>query len=191
MRQFTVKTFIGYNNPCINCNEPINIKICSAEIGIDGHATLRPNVFQDYTYIDLKVTYTNTLKLWMFHQTNQFTASDKEEFKAYLKNHRLFLRSHCDKCYTSIESQYMEFNMDKGYIMPLDISKENIVIMDDTHRYHLFSSFMNDETIIVIDRIDKPTPVSSMRFQAPLMPLNRFRDKEHLISKMKTYLVFS
>ncbi len=191
MKRFTVKDFIAHNNPCINCNDSISIKVATLEDNVDGPAFLRPTVSNDFTLIDLKVTYTKTLKLWIFHQNNKFIASSVDDLKLFLKTHRVYLRSHCERCYTNIESHFLDFELDKGYIKPMGISMESVFVTDDAHRYHLHSSFATNETIIIIDRINKVTPISPMRFEVPLIPLSKFRDKEHLINKMKTYLVFS
>lgn len=189
MKQFTVKDFIIHNNPCINCKQNISISIGVSEEGVDGWTYLKPLVTPSYTSIDLKITYTNKLNLVITNKTNSITSNNSNELANYLKNHKIFLRSYCDRCHTSIDSCYLHFNLNKGYIYPTRISHENVIITDNKNMYHLYSSFLSEHSVVIIDKLDKPCP--PIRFELPLLPLSKFRDKEHFINKMKTYLVFS
>lgn len=193
MKQFTVKDFISYNNPCFSCGEHISFRIVSDTIDIDvvSSTVLRPTVNTEYSVVDLKLTYENTLQLWIFHQSNKIISSDSKALTNYLKDHKLYLRSRCDKCYTLIESNNLEFNLDKGFIKPVDLKLEMLMFDDGANKYQISSYFHSKQSVIVVDKINKAVPISPVHLSVPVIPLYKFDDKDHLISKMKTYLIFS
>lgn len=191
MKKFTVKDFIAYNNPCFSCGERISFKIGIIENTVDGMAHLRPTVAPEHTVVDLKITYNSSLQLWIFHKSNKIISSNNKELTTFLSKNNIFLHSRCDKCYTNVQSQFLEFNLDKGFIKPVGISEEMIIITDDNNMYHVNSSFIEERTSVVVDRLDKATPVSPIKFELPLLPMYKFKDKEHFLNKMKTYVLFS
>jgi hypothetical protein len=191
MKQFTVKDFIAYNNPCFSCQRAISFRICVA-IKPDGTAvSLRPTVSLDQTEIDLKTTYLDTLKLWIFHTTNKIISSNFSELTEYLNNNTIFLMSTCDNCGTGIQSEVLTFNLDKGYIKPVTINSEGLIIYDDKSLYEIFSDFENKKTSVLINVLDKTHPISPVRFELPLLPLYKFKTRERILEKLKTYLTFS
>ncbi len=187
MKKFTVKDFITYNNPCFSCGEKINLRIGKSH----GVADLRPTVKPEYTVIDLQITYTHTLQLWIFHKTNKIISSDARSLSDYLLNHQIHLHSSCTKCYTSIHSDPLVFNTNKGYVEPVGLSSEQLIITDEDNIYTLFSSFKDEKTTVSVDRISSATPISPVKLDLPLLPLYKAKTKEYLINKLKTYLTFS
>lgn len=190
MKIFTFKDFIAYNNPCFSCGDKINFSIVSCPITEPGKVQLRPTVRPDSVTVDLKISYNQSLQLQILMPSNQFLISDRKAFADYIFSNRLYLNSHCNRCFTTLETHFLEFNFDKGFIKPVGMSRESLVVSDNTHRYHIYSSFFSEKSTIVMDRIDRPIPISPVKFEAPLLPLYRFRDREHFITKMKTYLIF-
>ena len=191
MKKFTVKDFIGYNNPCFSCGERISFKLGIVTNGVDGSAQLRPTVKPEYTVVDLKVTYSKTLQLWIFHNTNKFIASNPIDFTEYLNENHLFLHSKCDKCMSSIESMFLEFNKDMGFVKPVSISREILLVNDDRNQFILNSSFAWNKSVLSADRLDKTAPISPIVLDLPLLPLYKFKTKERFLNKVKTYVVFS
>jgi hypothetical protein len=189
MKRFTVKDFISYNAPCFSCGEKIILKIGHVGEHIEGY--LRPTVKPDHTVIDLKVSYHHTLQLFIYHQTNKIISTDIRGLTDYLYSHKLFLQSFCDKCYTSVKSHFLTFNLDKGYVEPVGISSERLMVTDDDNMYAMDSSFMEEKSIVTVSRISKATPVSPVWFHLPLLPLYKIKTKERLVNKIKTYLTFS
>ena len=118
MKRFTVKDFIAYNNPCFSCDNAINFRIGFLDLENPQASVsyLRPVVLSTHTEIDLKIKYANSeaLKLYIFHKTNKILTNSNQGLTEYLSRHKLFLSSTCDRCYTQIESQFLEFNIDKG-----------------------------------------------------------------------------
>lgn len=195
MKKFTVKDFIAYNNPCFSCDNAINFRIgfLDLENPQANISYLRPTVTGLYTEIDLKIKYANSeaLKLYIFHKTNKLLTNSNSGLTEYLSRHKLFLSSTCDRCYTLIESQYLDFNIDKGYVNAVGISLERLMVCDDNNLYQISSSFIEEESILSVDKIDKVKPLSQFQLKLPLLPKYRLKDKENFIRKIKTYMTFS
>lgn len=192
MKKFTVADFITYNNPCFICDNQINFKIGFLDLESRADVSyLRATVTPNYTEIDLVITYSNALKLYIFHKTNKILTNNQQGLTRYLSGHKLFLHSACDKCYTQVESQYLDFNLNKGFVNAVGISTERLIVMDNRNIYQINSFFMADKSHLTVDRIDKTQPLSPTTMDLPLLPKYRFRDKKHFLEKMKTYILFS
>jgi hypothetical protein len=192
MKRFTVKDFIDYNGPCFSCTNPINFRIGFLDLETKTDTSyLRPTVTTNYTEIDLRITYENSLKLYIFHKTNKILTNSNQGLTKYLSSRKLFLTSSCDKCLTQIDSQYLDFNVDKGYVSAVGIATERLMVMDKTNLYQINSFFMADKSMLTVDRIDKTTPLSPFQIELPLLPKYRFKNREHFLTKMKTYITFS
>lgn len=194
MKKFTVKDFIAYNNPCFSCGNQINFRIGFLDLETKADISyLRPVVTPNYTEIDLIIKYANqdALKLYVFHKTNKILTNSNQGLTKYLSSRKLFLSSTCDKCYTQIESQYLDINIDKGYIAAVGISSERLMVNDGTNLYQINSFFMAEKSNLIVDKLDKIKPLTPFQLDLPLIPKYRFKDKAHFIQKMKTYITFS
>lgn len=192
MEKFTLKDFIAYNNPCFNCKEKIGLSIVTNTITdhkIISHAPLRPLVTVDGTLVDLEITYSKTLQLFIEHKSNKITTSDSAKFASYLQNHKLFLNSACYNCNTNVESFFLEFDLKRGYLKPTSISFEHLVMTDSNNIYNVDSQvFGNTTNIKVISKFGTHDVVT---VKTPLLLLGKFKNKEKWLSKLKTYLLFS
>jgi hypothetical protein len=192
MRKFTVKDFIAYNNPCFSCDNQINFKIGFLDLETKADISyLRPTVTPNYTEVDLVITYSDALKLYIFHKTNKILTNSQQGLTKYLSSHKLFLHSTCDKCYTEVESQFLDFNLDKGFVGAVSLSSERLMVSDKENLYQINSFFMADKSNLVVDKLDRAKPLTPLRLELPLLPKYRFKDKKHFIEKMRTYLLFS
>lgn len=192
MRKFTIKDFITYNNPCFSCGNKISIRFGSANtISQNETVFLTPIVNIESVNITLKITYASSLKLKIFSKSNKIQTTSPEDLTKYLREHNLFVRSYCDRCHSSIESSFLEFNISKGFIYPFDISNELLIIKNKQTAYNLSSSFFEEKSILMVDKLDKNNYIAPLYFNLPLMPLYRFKDREHFLNKMKLYVVFS
>lgn len=192
MRKFTVKDFIAYNNPCFSCDNQINFKIGFLDLETKADISyLRPTVTPNYTEIDLVITYSDALKLYIFHKTNKILTNSQQGLTRYLSSHKLFLHSTCDRCYTEIESQFLDFNLDKGFVGAVGISSERLMVSDRDNLYQVNSFFLADKSNLIVDRLDRTRPLIPLSLELPLLPKYRFKDKKHFLEKMKTYLLFS
>lgn len=207
MKKFTVKDFIAYNNPCFSCGSPINFRVGFVDLENkdpkltwqasqwepDSRSYLRPVVTQNHTEIDLIIKYSTNeaLKLCVFHKTNKILTNSNLGLTKYLGGHKLFLSSHCDKCHTQIESQFLDINVDKGYINAVGISSERLMVTTTDRMFQIVSSFIEEKSIVYVDRLDKTGPLHPFTLELPLIPRYKFKDREHFINKIKTYMLFS
>ena len=197
MKQYTVKDFILYNNPCISCGEKILLEFASLDTRHSSKTSkedvviLKPFVKNERTEVDLKISYTSSINLRIDHKSNKFLSSNFEGLTDYLNKYKLYLRTRCNKCYSYIDSHFLEFNIARGFIKPVSISSEYFIIQDASYMYHIRSNSWESKTIVVVDRIDKTTPVSPIRFDLPIILLSKFKNKENIINKIKTYITFS
>jgi hypothetical protein len=196
MKRFTVKDFIAYNNPCFSCGNKINFKIGFLTNEEDRNdpsllSYLRPTVNNDYTQIDLVLTYSDSLKLYVFHRTNKIFTNSPKGLTNYLAEHKLFLQSTCDRCYTRIESHYLDFDLNKKFVKPTTISSERLLVSDSQNRYQINSFFTSGRSTLIIDKLDRTRPLSPTTLDLPLLPKYKFKDRWHFIEKIKTLVLFS
>ncbi len=195
MRTFTVKDFIFYNGPCFNCNSKISIKLGTKKFlqTIDV-AYLPITISNDYSEVNLKISYKDILKLKIHNKTNRFECSSHKHFSNYLEDSKIHLNSYCEKCYTNINSKYLEFDLDRYFVRPIIIDNETITVNSPDCNYRLYSSTDQNKSALYLKKIDaKFFDIQMLDFfrELPLLPLYKFKNKEHFIKKMKTYLIFS
>jgi len=186
MKKYTVKDFLKLNSPCYGCGEKIKITV-----GVDSEGLSRVNLNltiapAGYT-IPLSITYNNNLKLIIDPKTNKYLSSNIQYFVEYIKNRKICLTTQCDHCQTSMTSKYLDFNLMGSYIKPVGIAVQYIVLNDKNNRYVIYSDFGSEQSDIAVSSVG--TSVSHLNLT--LLPHYRFKDKEHFISKIKTYLLFS
>ena len=191
MKKFTVKDFIDYNGPCFSCSRPINFQIGFMDLESRRDMSyLRPVVTNERTEIDLKISYSNSLKLHIAHKTNRFQCNDMAAFANYLMNHKLFLNSTCDHCMTTIESQFLEFNP-KGFVEAVGLAREHLLIQEDSKIHIISSSFLDEKSILQVTSTDRVKPLSPFYMELPLLPLSKLKTRERMLEKINTYLIFS
>lgn len=192
MKSYTVKDFFKLNSPCYSCGEKVNIH---ANIHTMDHmppVKLNVSVTPDRYSIPLYINYNNNnLKLIIEPKTNKYSVSNEASFIEYIKNHKIYLTVGCDECLTLMASHYLEFNILGSYIKPIGISNQHLVLLDKNNRYVINSNFIDNETNIMILAIKELPQYSSSYLKLPLLPHYRFKNKEHFIAKIKTYLLFS
>jgi hypothetical protein len=190
MKTFTLKDFINYNNPCFSCGEKISFRVFSwLKDPSTSSVILHSNVTKHQTEIELIITYATTLKLIINHISNKIITTDMLYLTEYLETHTLHLGSICNSCYTTITSTYLEFNLQKGFLLPTQISKESLILKDNKNYYQINSSFIDNKSTIIVDRTDKVS--SPIRMNLPLLPLYKLKTKERCLQKIKTYILFS
>jgi hypothetical protein len=189
MRVFTVKDFIAYNNPCFSCGSKINFRIGTMDMERGAEPSyLRALVAPNYTEIDLLITYNDSLKLYIFHKTNKILTNNVSALTDYLTRRKLFLSSTCDKCFSMVESHYLEFNQDKSVIKAVGLTMELLQVTDGESLFQLHSSFVDNKSNLTVSKVGTVTPI---KLEMPLLPLYKIKTKKHFLEKMKTYLIFS
>lgn len=187
-----VKDFIAYNNPCFSCGSAINFRIGVLNLEDADEATsLRPMVFPNYTDIDLLITYSNSLKLYIFHKTNKILTNDGQALTRHLSGHKLFLSSDCSKCYTQAQSLPLDIDLDKGLVKTVGLNTERLMVSDAKNMYQIETSFPDNKSVLSVDKLDSVKPMAPLILNLPLLPKYKFKNKEHFINKIKTYTLFS
>lgn len=189
MKKFLVKDFIAYNNPCFSCGDPINL-----QFGVTGSSystTLRPVVTPEKTEVNLKITYIDSLTLWINHKTNRVLSSNNGALTNFLSDYKLNLISRCDRCMTSIESQFLDFNLLQGYVNAVGLAREHLMVHHNDKIYALSSSFIQEKSFITVTSLDKVKPLAPFSIETPLLPLHKLQTRERLIEKINTYMIFS
>lgn len=192
MEKFTLKDFIGYNNPCFSCGKRIKLSIVCSKISEDKtnyDAELRPLVSVDGTIVDLQITYNKTLQLYIEHKTNKITISDLKKFQEYIQTHKLHLRTHCDGCQTCVHSFFLDFDLKQHYLKPTGISSEYLYISDQQNSYLIRSKVFDSTTDIKV--ISNSARTDIINIKTPLLLLGKFKTREKWLHKLKTYLIFS
>jgi hypothetical protein len=192
MKKFTVKDFILATGPCFGCREKLSYSIGFVDLS---EVRLRPYykplvVLPDYSEIDLKINYDFGLKLRIYHKTNQFWSSNFKQFTKFIESTQLYLHTGCDKCHLQVDSQYLTFNLSKGFVFPTGISKEVIWLLDNNNLYSICNDTMRNETRVTIAAQGKSFS-DATRLKLPLLFLHKFKNKNQLIDKLKLYALFS
>lgn len=191
MKKYTVKDFLKLNSPCYGCGGKINVRfgVYSHEIG---EVKLNLTVgSRGYSAI-LSATYHDRLLILIDPKTNRFASNNQQNLINYLKDRRLFLITECDICVTTMCSEYLEFNLTERYIKPVAINSQYIILRDRKNKYTINSVFPLEKTHVSIFALGKGgTPMALTNLELPLLPHYKFRDQEHFMSKLKTYMVFS
>jgi len=124
----------------------------------------------------------------MFIINNKYVVSDMDKFITYLGIKNLYLISECKKCKNTILSNKLEFNSN-GSIKAITILRELISVEDTEKIYTLSSDYAENVTNICV--FNFKTQKDPYSLDLPLLPLYKFKNREHLISKLKTYILFS
>lgn len=192
MRKLSVKDFIVHNNPCFSCGHNISIRLGSTKtISETETAYLQVTVTQDCVDIDLQITYHDALKLKIFHKTNKIETSNIRLLTKYVRDHKLFLVSTCTNCKTRIESTFLELNLEKWFAHPITISNELLIVKDKNVSYQISSSFFEEKSLLIVDKINNTNFAPSEYFDLPLLTLFKLKNRERFLNKIKTYILFS
>ena len=167
MKKFTVKDFITCNNPCFACGKKINFQIgyCRVETGelaSSGHqlaSYLRPIVLANYTEVDLKITYIDAIKLYIFHKDNKILSNNQGGLANYLSNHKLFLVAECT-CRTRTESGFLDFHLttEHQYASAVEIRYECLMVTEKDNIYQFNSSFLDNKSTLIVYKNDGKYP---------------------------------
>jgi hypothetical protein len=193
MKKFTVKDFILYNSPCISCGGAINLYVVSRD-SVNPYKNLRgikyiTNVGKNAITVELKITYAERLTLQIIPKSNKFKTSDVAGLWSYLDKHDLYLQSICSECKTIISSNIMMLDKLGGFIHPISLDSEDIMIKDSDCLYMIYTSYEGNSTEIHV--LPKDLLKEDFNIKIPLLPIYKFKTKEKLLQKIKTYILFS
>lgn len=154
---------------------------------------INPVIKNTHVEIDLSIKYNNRLQLLVFHKDNKILASNRTELANYLSERHLFLVGDCKSCFTEIMSNDLDIQLSKQVIMSTTIRKEQLVIKHKQQVYILLSKFEEQKTSAHVYKEDdvKHGIKSEIVLSLPLLPKYKLRDRQHLIDKLNTYVLFS
>ena len=190
MKKFTVKDFITHNAPCFGCGKPVILQMqMLRDEPWEQDATINCKAGKNFLTINLSITYYDALNLTIDYKTNKFATNNFDNLTKYLSACKLKLVCHCESCKTRMTSNQLDFNLEKKFIKPVSIEQEIIVMADNKNMYQIYSDYNRDRSVIFIDDVEMAgVPI---RLDTPLIPRSKFKNKEKLIEKLKTYALFS
>lgn len=198
MKKFTVKDFLLYACPCFGCGSPPSVHVLvsynDSETAASLNGSITPTINKTSFLVDLKINYRNALSILIDFKTNKFTANDMYLLKTYLLGHSICLASSCSNCYTHFETEKLAFNLEKGFVLPVEMRTEFFVIKTDKNNFHSYSSFRDKITRVEVIKVGGVVGTgtwSSTTLTLPLLPCYQFKNKARFIKKMETYLTFS
>lgn len=190
MKFFTLKDFISYSNPCFSCGERISLLFWTAEMSDPNNkASLKPLVTPEYTEVSLKISYRKSLNLRIYTPSNRIECSEMPDLADYIYSHNIFLQSYCNKCKSARSTNYLKWSLDKKFLKPTSLANESLMVKDETHTYHLYSSYSSEKSTINIWRTKDQSGM--FKLATPLIEVYRFKNKEAFLEKMKVYILFS
>jgi len=186
MRRLTVKDFIEYSAPCLICGKPSSIGL-----GFDAEynaplISIKGSVGTNFTYFDLKYGYTTDLKLYIFHRDNKFLTNDKRRLEEYLNARKSYLRAYCSSGCSQFATQSLSLHS-SGQVALVSMRWERLIVpVGDGNNYYLTSYFGENKSVLDSRNLVGETQT----LEIPLLPRDSFRDRAHLIDKLRTYLLY-
>ena len=142
------------------------------------------------TNVILKRTYGgSSLELQINHTTNQFSTNDFTRFLTYLQDNTIEINSHCQVCDTIFVSDILQFDLQKRIICPTKINWECITLDNKNAEYRVETN--ERETNITISHIVNQVFSAKYFYHLSPLPRSKFKNKQELIEKIETYLLFS
>ncbi|MFA6609038.1 MAG: hypothetical protein WCT07_03990 [Candidatus Paceibacterota bacterium] len=185
MKKFTLKDFILYNGPCFSCGNKVAIKMVYANDNQFGG--ISQSIKNDKLIATLNIKYSFELNISISISDNKFQVTDMEKFLTYLGSRDLHMVSNCKNCQGLIYSNPLEFDSHM-FIKPFTILRELLSTTENDMSYSLMSEYSENETQINI--LNNNTN-KMMIMTVPLLPLYKFKTKEKLVKKLRTYVIFS
>jgi len=191
MKQLTVKDFINYNGPCFSCGKLPELYIqVTANQPVNFDRDIRPSLDKKCMEIVLSYKYDKNLLMWIEYETNKVSFSNFSEIAQFLSDFKIKIKKKCNECQNCLCSSYLEWNLPKQYLKPITLDWERIVLKDETYIYYIYNSYTHNKSSLQSDRLDNNIR-NTFKVETPLISLRKFSNKERLINKIKTYMLFS
>jgi len=189
MELFTINDFIAYNNPCFSCNSKIMFKLGFIDEDASIISEFHPTIIKNYSETTLHHSYSDDLKLFIFHKTNKIFSNNFEGLTKWLRSHILFLSSTCPRCLTNIDSKKLEINLDEMAVGATSIAYERLIVKNKDNIYTIYSDFYTNISNLVVEKSKSQLPLT--RLELSLIPRSFFESRNHFIQKMKLYSLLS
>jgi hypothetical protein len=201
MKKLTITDFIKYNDPCFICGNktmiyvyndypPNNVLIRKTDFRQPLQWRTLPEITPYYIKICLKQCYDdkNTIMFSISHKTHEIKTNNLKDLTKYLEEHKLYLESICNNCGTEIQSEMLEIDLSKSWIMKaISIRAEHLFFDDSKNKYVIYSYVSINSSCL--DIVPKNKELSPTQLQLPLMLKYHFKDKKHLLNRINNILL--
>lgn len=191
--KFTVKDFISYCDVCMCCGGKTKFSL-ERTILDDPYASVQncvPVSLKDRRgniRAELMISYADSKRLYLdiYIKSNEYLASNKKLFDKFINENNLYMSKRCDNCKNcTIQSSIMSFGK---YISPVCIYTERLFFEEEEYDYDIYSSYKDKKTHIMVTSEDA---AKWFNIDVPFLPLYKFKNKQNLLNKIKTYMLFS
>jgi hypothetical protein len=195
MKKFTVKDFLAYNNPCFSCKGHVNFYFACLKKGTNPSngpsSYISPIVSNKFVGVDLKKTYNHLLNVNIYHTSNKFIVNNFHEFESFYYDNHISMVLTCPKCQTTMSSENLQFDLKNGYVKPTEVKYECLSVRNNNKSITIITYLKNANPSSVITVEDIKNPGNPFILETPPLPFYKFKNKEKLIEKVSTYMLFS
>jgi hypothetical protein len=219
--QYTIKDILNYNNPCIQCGTGTALRLQIT------HKTLllSENIVSSKRHDDsraslefaIQSTYDYSLKLIINCETNEYKSEYERHknyaligvpnFKTFISEYNLKLRSSCSRCSGWIEFSNLEFR-DDYLIGPTSLSKEFLYLKSNNKQFYLSTDLERNITNVHYGETKEKYQIAfcngaetwwpSGHFDGhfsdtsfPAISLSSFKKKQEMVEAIETYIMLS
>jgi len=188
--KLTLKDFILYNSPCFSCGNNTQLEFFLIDRGgpTPLNVALKTNILGSHIEVIVKVTYKSSLSITIDPKHNSWVSNNATMLHQLLSQYGLYVTSDCKICGTYICSNAFTILWSKKLILPLDIEKEFVIIKTDKGTYYL-STYEKDITLLEFTKNKLNSPIFELKI--PKLLICDLKDKDALIKKINTYMLFS
>lgn len=199
MKYFTIKDFILYNGPCINCGNKIvvnahqikkeNLSYHKLSAHMEGNTFHIQCLSKQFKNPTIQIDIPRNIYNLRFQVNYTDKSIIKKNFESFLNDYSLCIITMCKRCLTSITSDDLVFDTNLQIVRPITIKYEKISLGTDDALYIIESNIQSGKSKLRI--FDSRGRKALENIDIPLLTLGRLKDKEYAISKIKKYLIFS
>jgi hypothetical protein len=182
--QLTLQDFLSCNQKCFACFHQTELFLATVEMANNGITDNRSAIFKDHITCVLEIKYKSKLEIYIKRKSNKFIVNDMNRFLEWKKDKNIRYYSYCNNCSSSIESDNLDFNIEKGHIKPVSLRDECFYFspLDINSDFDLFSDHYAQKSIIIY---------GEQKIQTHLISMLKYKNRQELINKIKRLLVFS
>lgn len=194
MKKLTLNDFIKYSSPCFSCGKQSSIYVFAKVKDGDGKShiqTIKPVFKKDFLDVDLRIKYGKILNLKINYKTNKFICSNLQDLTSYLKEIPLCVQSACNTCNSDVSSSNLGFNLNHGFMMPIELVSETIYLNYKDMIIRLNSIHDSKKSHLIVKKKTNSAPKTVLDLKIPLLTMFNLGNKEKLIQKVNTLLIMS
>lgn len=196
MKKLTLSDFIKHLSPCFSCGKQSSIYVFAEIKSENGmrHQVIKPAFKKDFLDVDLRIKYGKTLNLKIYYKTNKFICNNLQDLTSYLKEIPLSLRGVCNTCNSGATSNNLKFNLDHGFMIPVELKVEFVYLYHKDMKITLNSDYAHKKSHLFVQKKGtqaSPGTKTVLDLKIPLLTMFNVGNKEKLIQKVNTLLIMS